>query len=435
MKFKCPSCQYEKTAPRRFAGRMVSCPKCKTQFRVGEITPNSGELDESIVFSDSISLSDLGQVKPAASNSSVSSSPVVTRPPKRQQPPAAAGAQQVVKYDVNSGPLGKTTAYGCPGCGTRLTSPLNDAGGSDACPDCSVVFIVPGEKEQANFQKQRQAEIDRKVAQREQRTEASSKAVVSRVVQQQQKQENVQLDRDPMLEWFVYAAVLIGLLAVVAGRYLVSAIQTDSSYLCVMIIVLFILGSIVNFLGMRRLRNEYVCAAVCMNNLKKTDGLESVCQGPAAGVFHQHVMDLGKIAQHDSNLSQDSLVTLLYSRMMAKSKMVDILGGVLVTLGLIGTIVGLISMTDGLSATLSSLGDDGEAADLLSGMRSTMFGLGTAFNTTLVGAILGSVVLRILNNVYTSNVDHLVTYVATTTEVNIVPMLKRKSRKKLGEAA
>ena len=88
-------------------------------------------------------------------------------------------------------------------------------------------------------------------------------------------------------------------------------------------------------------------------------------------------------------------------------------------------------MTDGLSATLASLGDDGEAADLLSGMRSTMSGLGTAFNTTLVGAILGSVVLRILNNVYTSNVDHLVTYVASKTEVNIVPQLKRKARQEV----
>lgn len=360
---------------------------------------------------------------------------VSNKKPRANKLIAAADGLKIAQYDVNSGPLGKTTAYGCPNCGTRLTSPLNEAGGADACPDCAVVFVVPGEKEQANLQKQRQVEINRKANQREQRTEASSKAVVSKVVKQQQKQENVQLDRDPMLEWFVYAAVLIGLLAAVAGRYLVSAIQTDSSYLCAMIIMLFILGSVVNFLGMRRLRNEYVCAAVCMNNLKKPDGLESVCQGPAAGIFHQHVMDLGKIAQHDSNLTQDSLVTLLYSRMMAKSKMVDILGGVLVTLGLIGTIVGLISMTDGLSATLSSLGDDGEAADLLSGMRSTMSGLGTAFNTTLVGAILGSVVLRILNNVYTSNVDHLVTYVATTTEVNIVPMLKRKSRRELGGTA
>ncbi len=54
--------------------------------------------------------------------------------------------------------------------------------------------------------------------------------------------------------------------------------------------------------------------------------------------------------------------------------------------------------------------------------------LGTAFYTTLVVAILGSVVLRILNNVYTSNVDHLVSYIASTAEIEIVPRLKQRSK-------
>lgn len=432
MKFICPSCQYEKKSRRDLVGRKIRCPKCDTTTRVK--APESDVKDTlkgSNEFLNSASEMDMDEAERIFINKTTSEASLVQPVPDV----VVAGGLQVVQYDVSSGPLGKTVAYGCPNCGVRLTSALNEAGGTDHCPDCTSGFIVPGEKEQKELEEQQRAEISRKAAEREQRTEASSKAVVNRVVRQQQKQEDVQLDRDPMVEWFVYAVVLLALLAAVAGRYLVSAIQTDASYLCVMIIVLFVFGAVVNFLGMRQLRNEYVCAAVCMSNLKRENGLKNVCQGPAAGIFHQHVMDLGKIAQHDSNLTQDSLVTLLYSRMMAKSKMVDILAGVLVTLGLIGTIVGLISMTDGLSATLASLGDDGEAADLLSGMRSTMSGLGTAFNTTLVGAILGSVVLRILNNVYTSNVDHLVTYVATTTEVNIVPQLKRQSRQGLESAA
>ena len=432
MKFTCSGCQYRKKISRDLIGRKLRCPKCDTTTRVKAPESDSEDaLNDTNQFSSAASEMDEEEAERIFNKKITADASSVPAVPKV----AAAGGLQVVQYDVHSGPLAKTVAYGCPSCGVRLTSALNESGGTDHCPDCAAEFIVPGEKEQRELDEQQRAEISRKAAEREQRTEASSKAVVNRVVRQQQKQEDVQLDRDPMVEWFIYAAVLLGLLAAVAGRYLVSAIQTDSSHLCLMIIVLFVLGAVVNFLGMRRLRNEYVCAAVCMNNLKRENGLKDVCKGPAAGIFHQHVMDLGKIAQHDSNLTQDSLVTLLYSRMMAKSKMVDILAGVLVTLGLIGTIVGLISMTDGLSATLASLGDDGEASDLLSGMRSTMSGLGTAFNTTLVGAILGSVVLRILNNVYTSNVDHLVTYVATTTEVNIVPQLKRQSRRGLESAA
>ncbi len=172
------------------------------------------------------------------------------------------------------------------------------------------------------------------------------------------------------------------------------------------------------------LKNEYICAAVCMSKLNRS-GIESITKGPPAGVLQQHIIDLSVIAQHDRSFSQDGLLTLMYSKMMARSRMVEVLGSTLVTLGLVGTIVGLISMTGGLSLTLDSLGSSDGSDDLLNGMRSTMSGLGTAFNTTLVGAILGSVVLRILNNVYTSNVDRLVTYVATTVAVSIVPQLKQ----------
>ena len=395
MKFLCQNCQFEKEVNPKHAGRKVACPKCK----------------------------EYGQVESLASSST-----------NRPSVLPNSILRKVADYEVRKGKLGQTVAYGCPNCSCRLTSPLQEAGGSDQCPDCAIHFVVPGEKEQAIAKDDRVQKAQRKAVEREKLADANSQAVLNRVAEQQQKKSEVQLDRDPMLEWYIYAALLLALLAFAAGRYIIAAIQTDTSYMCIVIIALFLLGGAVNFWGMRGLRNEYVCAAVLMTNLKQSENWAKICQGPAAGVFHQHVMDLSNIAQHDTSFTQDSLVTLLYSRMMAKSKIVDVLSGVLVTLGLIGTIVGLISMTNGLSSTLASLGADGDSSDLLSGMRSTMSGLGTAFNTTLVGAILGSVVLRILNNVYTSNVDHLVTYVAKTTEVNVVPRLKRDARIEL-EAA
>ncbi len=334
----------------------------------------------------------------------------------------------VKDYTIKRGKLGVAVAYPCPACHQKLSSSLNDAGGTDHCPDCGTKFLVPGEKEYRQ-EEARRAELQaNRQTMRDERTEATKKALVNRAAQKQQQTKDIQLDRDPLREWSLYAVILAALLIVFAGKYMVSALFNDSSYLTFVIFGLFLLGLAVNFRSMLRLRMEYVCAAVCMIDLKKMGGLQRVTQGPAAGVLHHHIMDLASIARFDDKFSQDSLITLLYSRMMAKSKIVDILSGVLVTLGLIGTIVGLISMTDGLSATLSSLGDDGQSKDLLAGMRSTMSGLGTAFNTTLVGAILGSVVLRILNNVYTSNVDHLVSYVASTAEVSIVPRLKQQAR-------
>jgi hypothetical protein len=34
--------------------------------------------------------------------------------------------------------------YSCPKCGGQLSSPVDDAGANDTCPDCNGSFIVPG---------------------------------------------------------------------------------------------------------------------------------------------------------------------------------------------------------------------------------------------------------------------------------------------------
>ncbi len=64
--------------------------------------------------------------------------------------------------------------------------------------------------------------------------------------------------------------------------------------------------------------------------------------------------DLGNIARYDEAFTQDSLVTLLYSRLMAKAKVVEVLSSILVSLGLVGTVLGLIVMTGGYQARWKS---------------------------------------------------------------------------------
>ncbi|MEM7312820.1 MAG: MotA/TolQ/ExbB proton channel family protein [Planctomycetota bacterium] len=253
--------------------------------------------------------------------------------------------------------------------------------------------------------------------------------VADKVAARNFSRADLQLEYDPIWEWLAYFAAMTALAAFATGQYMVSAVLNDKSCLCIVIYCLFLLGVFVNFRSILRLRREYTCAAVCMLNLRRS-GFSEVTTNRAAGVLHQHIQDLSKMSKSDTDFSQDRLIMLLYSRMMSHARIVDVLSGILVTLGLVGTIVGLISMTDGLAGTLASLGEDGQASTLLAGMRTTMSGLGTAFNTTLVGAVLGSVFLRVLNSLYGANVDRLVAYVASTAEINVVPQLKLLARRR-----
>lgn len=335
----------------------------------------------------------------------------------------------ITKFSVKGG----TIRYPCPYCAEALTSPIVEAGGIDSCPSCLRQFMVPGEgariaydanvRERAE-QKVREVEAKREVGQV--RREHTKARTIEKAAMEAARQKKLHLDRDPLREWWLYMLIGTVLVLVTTGRHLIIAVTSDSTLLTALIFALFGIGLALNFAGVRRLRVEYVCAAACVEQLESPSGLKNLLSGLPAGVFHRHIQDLGQIARFDAGFSQDTLVTLLYSRLMARSKIVDILSSVLVTIGLIGTVLGLIIMTNGLNGALSSL--DSENGSLLDGMRTTMSGLGTAFYTTLAGAILGSVALRILNNVYTSNVDHLVSYVASLSEVKIVPRLKQSAR-------
>jgi len=296
------------------------------------------------------------------------------------------------------------------------------------CPECHNAIVVPGEQE-------KMAEVQRQLDEQQKRETrgaikkaAASEMLAKKLAEEAKRDQNLALDRDPLREWLIYAAIIGSLIAVATGIHLVRAVITDRSGLCIVIYGLFVLGIFLNFRAVKTLRNEFVCAAFLLKKIKAQGGFNDLVSVSPSGVFHRHIKDLATIARHDPSVSQDSLVTLMYSRMLAKAKIVDVLSGVLVSLGLIGTVVGLISMTNGLGQTLESLGDTSDASSLMNGLRTTMAGLGTAFYTTLVGAILGSVVLRVMNNVYTSNVDHFVSYIASITEVQITPRLRKSAR-------
>lgn len=77
----------------------------------------------------------------------------------------------------------------------------------------------------------------------------------------------------------------------------------------------------------------------------------------------------------------------------------------MITLGLVGTVVGLTLTLTGLTGSLEALGHDQD--QLLSGLRGAMSGMGTAFYTTLLGSVLGGVLLRIFAHIDENGVESL----------------------------
>ena len=92
-------------------------------------------------------------------------------------------------------------------------------------------------------------------------------------------------------------------------------------------------------------------------------------------------------------------------------------------------------MTNDLGSVIQTAGGgDTEALmQQIAGSDGPLGSLGVAFYTTLIGAVLGGVILRILSNIIDANIMRYTAHIAELTEVNVLPFM-RQMAKSLEEA-
>ena len=286
----------------------------------------------------------------------------------------------------------KVLSYNCPNCEAPLSS-TNAT--SDYCPNCGVRF---------RFQTQ-QNELDSK-----------------------QRAAKLGEARQPVKQWLVTAVILIGIIAPLMGRIIYDAVLSDSTNLCKVIFGLFLVAIIRNFLDIKFIGREVATAHEQVQTLITGGSVGDFVRKAESSLLREHVTNLYEISRRNENVSQDNLIVLLQSRINSRIRLTDIAGGMLVTLGLIGTILGLIASFGGIDTVMGNLG--GDKSKMLDGFTETLGGMGTAFYTTLMGSILGGVILRALSSVVDSNADALVGQIAELSEVYILPTLRKVASKR-----
>jgi len=240
--------------------------------------------------------------------------------------------------------------------------------------------------------------------------------------------------RRPMLEWCFYAVGLGALVAVVAGSFIVKAVQTDidnaanhrGTYVSIIILALFAFAVVKNFLDVRFINRQARLTDQQIAALRQTNNIYVFLQNSEPSLFRDHIDNLHEIFRRDCTISQDNLVTLLQARLLAKTRVVDFCSSILVTLGLVGTIIGLIQSAGGLSEVFKAISS--EDGNVMEGVDAALGGMGVAFYTTLMGAVLGGVCLRLLSNLVDANTEHIVSHIAELTEIYILPILRRAGR-------
>jgi len=205
--------------------------------------------------------------------------------------------------------------------------------------------------------------------------------------------------------WIVWSAAAI---VIYAGMYkdteVVKFIEHDTTRITWAILMLFAMGVFTSFILtiLLTLESVRVDRLEIIAKDKGWMGIESSNKRLCIASFFD---SLGIIVRNNGELNIEALVDVEFAIYRRSAHALEVIGNLLITLGLVGTVVGLTLTLTGLTGSLQALGHDEE--QLLRGLRDAMGGMGTAFYTTLLGSVLGGVLLRVFAHIDENGVDVL----------------------------
>ena len=181
-------------------------------------------------------------------------------------------------------------------------------------------------------------------------------------------------------------------------------LQEDQSRITWIIMGLFVLGVAISFSLAVSITNEAIRTAQ-LGRIARKSGLLGIEVPHPDRAVERFFFSLKDVLAKNSQPDIEVLLDIELSTYNRTSHAVEVIGNVLITLGLIGTVIGLTYTLAGLSSSLDALGQDQQR--LISGLRKAMGGMGTAFYTTLLGSVLGGVLLRVFALITDHGIDGL----------------------------
>jgi hypothetical protein len=196
-----------------------------------------------------------------------------------------------------------------------------------------------------------------------------------------------------MLLWLLWAAVGIVIhFSMYMDLNLWDYIKHDQSRVTWITYGLFFLGLTMSFGLMLRVITESTLATR-LGYFARDNGLNQLPIRRTSKAVERFFLSIKEITMRNDQPDIEALLDVELAPYRRISHAIDVFGNLLITLGLIGTVVGLIAILAGLTSSMEALGHDQQK--LLSGIRSAMGGMGTSFYATLLGSVLGGLLLRV----------------------------------------
>lgn len=208
-----------------------------------------------------------------------------------------------------------------------------------------------------------------------------------------------------LFHWGIWAFISVAVyLTLYIDAKVWTFMQDDPSRITWLIAGLFIIGVIASGMLALVITFEGIVIGKIQKAAKK-DGLFGINPASTRRASHRFFSALQDTLKADGQPDAEVLANIELAALHRNSHAIEVMGNLLITLGLIGTVMGLTLTLTGLTSSLEALGHDQEL--LLEGLRKAMGGMGTAFYTTLLGAVLGGILLRVFAHITDNGVGQL----------------------------
>jgi len=183
-------------------------------------------------------------------------------------------------------------------------------------------------------------------------------------------------------------------------------VMHDSSRVTWIILISFALGISVSFIHIVLLTVDWFYAYKMAGRLKR-NGLQAarVPKQRISSTSSRFVEAIQHISKTGGQVVLTDLSTVEFATHIRVSRFVGLLGSLLITMGLIGTVMGLTITLTGLNGALNNVGSD--SVTMLASLSEALSGMGLAFYTTLLGAVMGGILLRVFAYISDNSIEAL----------------------------
>jgi biopolymer transport protein ExbB/TolQ len=226
--------------------------------------------------------------------------------------------------------------------------------------------------------------------------------------------------QDILNKWFMLMGAFFLAPVILSFSYVLDMARNGGFFFLMAFALVFVYCAKENFVILYRIANESNILRKYHSKLRPNTQFNE----DEDSILCSHIHNLNLIWKRSGkkHSRQDTLIEILHAKLKNEGSVVILASNIMITLGLIGTVSGLITSIGGLQ-----VGDD--VNGLMDGVSKAIDGMGVAFYTTLVGSMLGGITLRILHFYVDKQIDSFVFTMAEVVEIRIIPSLRLCERK------